>query len=159
VPNGIVCGDADIGECSEAEACTYSLGFYKNNPTITNSLIEDAGGTVLLGDGEGLTVTADTSNAIEILKLNPPTPPAPDLPPYKPQYAELYAQLLTAKLNILTLTAMGVDVCPYAVAAIEAADAFIGDSPVGGMDGAPDVQLPLTRFNEGTAPGCPFNCE
>jgi len=159
VPNGIVCSDADIGECTGVTACVRTIGFYRNNQAITNALITSAGGTLLLGDGGGLTITVDTTNATEILSLNPPKPPAPDSPPFEGQYAILYAQLLAAKLNVLALMEQDVDICAFAVSAILAADAFIGSSPVGGTNGAPDFQEPLARFNEGDAPGCPSHCD
>lgn len=75
------------------------------------------------------------------------------------QYQVLYAQLLAAKLNVLNLQAQGVPICTFATEAIAAADAFLDNSPEGGMSGAPNVQEDLEQFNAGNAPGCPPQCE
>jgi len=151
-PSGIVCGTPDIGGCPET-TCTFTIGYYKNHPDVTNALITDAGGSIILGiDAIGLSVTATTANANDILNLMPP-PPAPDTPPYDGQYEVLYAQLLAANLNVLRGAT-----CEFAVSAIAAANTFIANSPPGGMMGAGTVQEPLATFNEGMAGGCPVHC-
>lgn len=159
-PNGLVCGTPQTGECVGEDACTRTIGFFRNHPDVTNALITAAGGSITLGDGSaGASFTVTTANANAVLNLNTPSPPAPGSPPFANQYQELYAQLLAAKLNALSIIALGADVCPFAVAAIAAADAFLAASPPGvGMAGAPDVQEPLAQFNEGNAPGCPIHC-
>lgn len=158
-PNGLVCGTAATGECVNVTACTHTIGYYKNHPEETNALIDAAGGSITLGNGSGLSFVVDTSTAAEVLDFNTPSPPAPDSPPYAGQYQVLYAQLLAAKLNVLRLTALGVEICAFATLAITMADDFLGASPEGGMAGAGTIQQPLAQFNEGTAPGCPFHCE
>lgn len=158
VANGVVCGTTDTDDCPDGNACTHTLGFFRNHSDITNALIAANGGTITLGTGGGLSFVVDTTNANTVLDLQTPTPPAPADPPLHGQYENLYAQLLTAKLNVLSLTALGVDVCAFAAAAIAAADNFLDTSPDGVKDGAPDVKDPLALFNEGKAQGCPFHC-
>lgn len=159
-PNGLVCGTPETGECVGTTACTHTIGFFRNHPDVTNALITAAGGSIILGsDNTGASFTVTTANANAVLSLNTPSPPAPSSPPFANQYQVLYAQLLAAKLNVLSITALGETVCPFATAAIAAADAFLAASPSGvGMAGAPDVQEPLATFNEGNAPGCPIHC-
>jgi len=152
-PAGIVCGTPAIGGCPSA-ACTNTIGFYRNNPDITNALITDAGGSIILGiNGSGLSFTVFPSNANDVLNFNTPSPPAPDSPPFAAQYQVLYAQLLAANLNVLRGAT-----CDAATAAIAAANTFLANSPPGGMMGAPGVQEPLAEFNEGLAQGCPAHC-
>jgi len=158
VPNGIVCGTPNTGACTGGTACTHTIGFYRTHPEVTNALITAAGGSITLGTGAGLSFIVNTANANDVLSLNTPAPPAPGSPPFAGQYQILYAQLLAAKLNVISLTALGVEICSFAIAAIAAADNFLGTSPAGGKAGAPDVQEPLAQFNEGDAPGCPFHC-
>lgn len=154
VPTGIVCGIPDIGECP-SPGCTFTVGFYRNHPDVTNALITEAGGSIVLGiDAQGTSITVTTANANAILSGNPPSPPAPGSPPFAGQYRELYEQLLAAILNVLSGAT-----CPFVTNAIAAANDFLASSPSGvGMDGAPEVQEPLALFNEGHAPGCPFHC-
>lgn len=153
-PTGIVCGIPDVGECQPA-GCTLTIGFFRNNPEVTNALITNAGGSIILGiDAQGSSFTVTTANANDVLSFNTPSPPAPGSPPFSNQYQVLYAQLLAANLNILRGAT-----CPFALEAIVAANAFLAASPSGvGMDGAPDIQEPLAQFNEGNAPGCPTHC-
>jgi len=159
VENGVVCGTPKTGMCSNStKGCTHTIGFFKNHPDVTNALITAAGGSILLGLGGGLSFTVTTSNATDVLSFNVPSPPAPTDPPFANQYQVLYAQLLGAKLNVLSLIAAGVEVCQFALDAIAAADAFLSASPVGGMAGAPLVQAPLEQFNSGNASGCPDHC-
>lgn len=157
--NGIVCGMPETGHCpSPTTFCTYTIGFFRNHPEVTNSLITNAGGSILLGTGSGLSFVVTTTNANDVLTLNTDSPPAPENPPLAGQYQNLYAQLLAAKLNVLNLEALGAEICTFATNAIIAADGFLDASPEGGMDGAPDVQEPLELFNSGSAPGCPVHC-
>lgn len=154
VPNGIVCGTPETGLCSQQTGCTHTIGFFRTHPTETNALITAAGGSIVLGiDSLGLSFTVTTANATDVLSFNTPSPPAPSSAPFAQQYQVLYAQLLAAQLNVLNGAT-----CPFATAAINAANTFLATSPVGGMAGAPDVQDPLAQFNEGAAPGCPAHC-
>ena len=160
VSDGLVCGTPEAGLCpGVVEGCTYTIGFFRNNSEFTNELITNAGGSITLGTGEGLSFVVNTTNANDVLDFNTPTPPAPEDPPFAQQYQVLYAQLLAAKLNVLNLAAMDVEICTFATEAIAAADTFLDDSPEGGMAGAPAVQEDLEEFNAGNAPGCPPHCE
>ncbi len=151
-PVGISCGSPDTGACA-IPGCTYTIGFFANHQDVTNALITAAGGSVLLGNGGGLSLSATTSNANAILLGNAPSPPTPGSPPLMGQYQSLYAQLLAANLNVLNGAT-----CPFAQSAISNANAFITSSPAGGTTGAPGFQTPLEQFNSGNAPGCPFHC-
>lgn len=154
VPTGIVCGTPQPGPCSPSIGCTHSMGYFKTHLDVTNSLITGAGGAIVLGvDGNGLSFTVTTSTAANVLSFSTPSPPAPSSPPFSNQYQVLYAQLLAAQLNVLSGAA-----CPFAAAAIAAANMFLAESPPGGIAGAPAVQEPLAAFNEGRAPGCPAHC-
>jgi|GEM_PF-1171957 hypothetical protein len=154
VPIGIVCGTPEVGPCEGGGACTHTRGFYLNHPEVTNALITAAGGSNILGvDSLGLSFTVTTANAAAVLSGNTPTPPAPDDPPLAGQYQQLYAQLLTAKLNVQNGAT-----CAFATAAIAAADTFLATSPAGGMAGAPALSTQLDQFNRGLAPGCPAHC-
>ena len=160
VSDGLVCGASETGTCpGVVEGCTHTIGFFRNNPEFTNQLITDAGGSITLGTGSGLSFVVNTTNANDVLDFNTPSPPAPEDPPLAQQYQVLYAQLLAAKLNVLDLHAQGVDICTFATDAIAAADTFLDDSPEGGKAGAPAVQEDLEQFNAGNAPGCPPHCE
>lgn len=159
VENGIVCGTPLTGPCPGPTAtCTYTIGFFRNHSEVTNALITDNGGSITLGTGSGLSFIVTTSNANAVLKLDTPSPPAPEDPPFAGQYQNLYAQLLAAKLNVLRLEASDIAICTFAANAITAADIFLGTSPEGGKEGASDVQDPLELFNSGNAPGCPVHC-
>jgi len=160
VSDGLVCGMAEPGPCPGAvTACTHSIGFFRNNPEFTNELITNAGGSITLGTGSGLSFVVNTTNANDVLSLNTPEPPAPEDPPLSGQYQNLYAQLLAAKLNVLNLLAMDVEICAFANEAIAAADNFLDTSPEGGKEGAPALQDDLEDFNTGNALGCPPHCE
>lgn len=159
VEDGIVCGVPDIGACAGTEACTHSIGFFRENPEITNEIIANAGGSIVLGtNSDGLSFTVTTSNANDVLSFNTPSPPAQANPPLRQQYQNLYAQLLAANLNVLALQAEGAEVCSFALEAIEAANNFLATSPPGGTTGAPGFQEPLELFNSGNAQGCPVHC-
>lgn len=159
VENGVVCGIPDIGQCEGTTVCTHSIGFYAGHPNFTNQIITNAGGSIILGiNNLGLSFTVTTANSSAVLNLNTPSPPAPANPPFAAQYQALYAQLLAANLNALNIQAHGVDVCSFALLAIEDANEFLANSPIGGTSGAPDYQEPLEQFNTGGAPGCPVLC-
>ena len=156
--DGIICGVPDIGPCTGTGGCTLSIGAFRDNP-LTNELIEGAGGSIVLGvDDDGLSFTVTTANANDVLNFNTPSPPAPENPPLAQQYQVLYAQLLAANLNVLNLQSRGVEICPFAIQAINAANNFLATSPPGGTTGAPAFQEDLARFNSGNAPGCPLHC-
>jgi hypothetical protein len=154
-PTGIICGTPTAGLCPAVESCTFTIGYYANHPDVTNALIEEAGGTIILGideDGASFAVTVDNANAV--LTKHTPTPPAPPDPPLANQYQVLYAQLLAAKLNVLRGAT-----CGSATEAIDNADAFLAASPSGiGQSGAPTFSAPLDEFNSGLALGCPEHC-
>ncbi|MFV0516587.1 MAG: hypothetical protein ACK5MV_04260 [Aminipila sp.] len=158
--NGLVCGGIDTQPCQDGNACTHTIGYFRNHSTITNELIANAGGSIILGmDDDGLSFTVTSSNANDVFDFKTPEPPTPTDPPFHQQYLNLYAQLLAANLNVLALQAAGFEVCSYALQAINEANQFLADSPDGGMANAPEYQTPLERFNSGTAPGCPTHCD
>lgn len=74
VSNGIVCGTPETGPCPGApsDGCTHTIGFFRDNPEITNQLITDAGGSIVLGTGMGLSFTVTTANANDVLNFNVP---------------------------------------------------------------------------------------
>lgn len=152
---GIVCGIPSVGPCPSSTGCTHTIGYYRNHPSVTLSLIASAGGAIILGEdsnGASYTVTAD--NAYAVLTFNTPSPPAPSAQPFAQQYQQLYAQLLTAQLNVISGAS-----CDHVIQAISAANSFLSTSPSGiGKEGAPEVQAPLEQFNSGAAPGCPGHC-
>lgn len=154
--SGLIYGDPSIGPCvtPPGDTCTHSANYYKRHSAITNQLIGDAGGEIILGPANksGLTITVTTENAHAILNLDPPSP-APEDPPFNEEYAHLYAQLLAAHLNMLRGAK-----CDYVTVAIIAANTFIGNSPTGGMLGAHFVHEALSFFNKGLAPNCPTHC-
>jgi hypothetical protein len=155
MPEGVVCGAPGIGGCPAVSGCTRTLGYYRNHPQETNELIARAGGSVVLGaEGEGAGYTVTALNAGAVLSLDTPAPPAPLSPPFLGEYRQLYAQLLTADLNILAGA-----VCMNAVLAVNAANNFLETSEPGvGKAGAPEMSEPLAVFNEGRAQGCPGHC-
>jgi len=134
---------------------TYTIGYYRNHPEETNALIEQAGGTIILGIGiQGASYLVTAANSEAVLSFATPSPPAPSSPPFANQYQVLYAQLLAANLNILRGAT-----CEAAFAAISAANSFIATSESGvGKAGADTVQKPLATYNEGNAQGCPVHC-
>lgn len=147
VERGLVCGNPLTGTCP-APGCTFTRGFFLNHPLETNALITAAGGSIILGiDAQGFSFTVTTANAGIVLAGN--TPLQPGLPPI---YEQLYAQLLTADLNVLNGAT-----CPFATAAIAAANTFLATSPPDQVT-ASELVAQLTSFNEGTAQGCPVHC-
>ena len=159
VEDGLVCAEPNIQECQGVAACTHTIGYFKNNPTITDALITAAGGSIILGvDNSGLSFTVTADNANDVLSFNTPSPPAPADPPLAQQYQNLYAQLLAADLNAVAIVAEGIELCAFATEAIQDANNFLATSPSGGTTGAPILQAPLEQFNSGLAPGCPVHC-
>lgn len=76
VEDGLVCGEPDIGPCTGVGACTRTIGFFRNNPDITNELIANAGGSIILGVGsDGLSFTVTTANSNAVLTFMTPSPP------------------------------------------------------------------------------------
>ncbi|WP_205688796.1 hypothetical protein [Bacillus sp. BHET2] len=154
-PGQVGCGPAsNTPNCPAPTTCTHSIGFYQNNQEVTNALIASAGGAIILGsDNTGLSLTATTANAEDILSINAPIPPTPEDPPFRGQYQALYAQLLAANLNVLSGAT-----CTFATETIESANNFLSSSPPEGLAGAPAFTSALTSYNEGTAEGCPAMC-
>jgi hypothetical protein len=154
-PTKIICGTPLAGPCPGVSGCTLSIGYYKNHPEVTNALITQAGGSIILGvDSTGASYTVTTANANAVLSFQTPSPPAPSSNPFAQQYKQLYAQLLAANLNVI-----GGATCDYATVAITNANTFLQTSQAGvGKAGAPLVQEPLEEFNTGTALGCPEHC-
>lgn len=143
--------EPDILTCVLPTACTFSSEYFQNHPDLTNALIRGAGGSITLGaDKTGLSLAVTIENANSVLSMHTPSPPVPADPTYADQYQNLYAQLLTAKLNMLN-GAIGA----FAADAIMAAYAFLAHSPKDGKAGAPSIQKPLMQYNAGIAPGCP----
>jgi hypothetical protein len=158
VEDGIVGNGADLGQCT-GTGCTQVVSFYRDNP-ITIGLIENAGGSIVLGiNGNGLSLSVTTANVNDVLNFNAPSPPTPASFPLDQQYRFLYAQLLAANLNVLALEDLGVEICTYAIEAIAAANDFLATSPPEGKAGALEHRDDLARFNSGNAPGCPFLCD
>lgn len=147
-PSGIVCGTPIPGPCELPGSCTLTRGFFANNPSVTNALIEDAGDSIILGmEDQGLSVTVTTDNASIVLGGNQPLPPG--VPPI---YQNLYAQLLTAKLNVLNGAT-----CEFATTTIATADAFLAAGTID-QEVASNLVDDLSEFNMGLAEGCPESC-
>lgn len=161
---GAICGEPAEGECpANGEGCVLSAGFYTNNETVTEGLLQAAGGEILLGtvtNGtlNGLSVIADATNVFDILGPNF-IPPGNLTPPLLGQYRQLYRQLLAAQLNVISLQQQNIEPCPFVEIWIAAANDFLANSPQGGTTGAPLIQERLELFNVGAAPGCPNPCE
>jgi hypothetical protein len=157
-PNGLVCGDPEIGNCGEDTSCTFSQGYFSTHEDVVTALITAAGGTIVLGtldindDPVGLSFVVTTANADDVFSGNIPIPPLPPSPPLQPQYRQLYQQLLAAKLNVQNGAT-----CSAAVAAIAQADAFLSITPASTVDS--DLIDTLDAFNNGNIPGCPDHCE
>lgn len=149
--NGIVCGEASPGECNGGAQCTFSRGQFQTNVELRDELIEAAGGTIVLGqlDDEdvpiGYSFVVNTGNANLVFTNSVPGSPSP-------QYNQLYAQLLTAKLNLQNGAT-----CEYAEIAISDADQLLTETPFDN-EAAEEIQTRLELFNTGEAPGCPFHC-
>ncbi|MFD0959662.1 hypothetical protein [Paenibacillus chungangensis] len=139
-----VCEEPVIGPCPEPGACTHTIGYWRNQGT---QFVED-NLPILLGNGGGLSINVDTL-AEALLILQPATGPSP-----VPQYNQLYAQLLAAKLNVLNGAT-----CQGAVDAIAAGDAFLSGSAVADQPlVAAALAMTLEMFNSGSLTGCPPEC-
>lgn len=152
VPAGIACGAGRAGISGKHAAYVQPRCFFLSRPDVTNALINAAGGSIILGKAgscAGLSLSVTTANARGILSLNTPGPPDLISDIFAHQYKYLYAELLTANLNILNGASS-----LFVAEAIEGANSFLAGSPVGGMEGALSLQAPLAQFNLGLAQGC-----
>lgn len=148
VERSIICGTPITGPCVGTAGCTFTRGFFLNHPDFTNELIGNAGGSIILGiDQQGFSFTVTPQNASTVLSGN--TPLQPGLPPI---YENLYAQLLTADLNVQNGAT-----CDFATTIIAAANTFLATSPPDQVV-ASNLVNELTLFNEGFAPDCPGHC-
>jgi len=151
VPNGIVCNEVGIGACQGTSGCTHTRGFFANQDTVVSSLL--AAGPITLGiDGDGFSFTVTTLTDAQAVFTNA-VPGSPN-----PQYDQLYAQLLTAALNVRALTDQGITICQFALDAIAAANALLAMTTVQPNSVVSGIQEDLATFNEGDAPGCPMHC-
>ncbi|MEI4828198.1 hypothetical protein WAX78_01795 [Bacillus sp. FJAT-53711] len=124
--------------------CTLTRGFFATHQAETLQLLAMAGGTIILGnDSLGFSTIVTAANIFDVLNGN--VGPSP-------QYRQLNAQLLTAKLNVLN----GAN-CQFAQNTIALADAFL-TNPIQNDVVASQIQQMLAEFNEGNAPGCPGHC-
>lgn len=151
VANGIVCGETDIGECQGTGGCTHTRGYFQTHESVVTALL--AAGPIVLGiDSNGFSFTVTTlANAEAVF-----TDAVPGSP--NPQYDQLYAQLLTAELNVRALTEQGIAICEFALDAIAAANTLLALASVQPNDVVSGIQEELATFNEGNAPGCPMHC-
>lgn len=151
VPNGIVCNEVGIGDCQGTGGCTHTRGYYQTHDAVVTALL--AAGPITLGiSGNGFSFTVATlANAQTVFSNAVPGSP-------NPQYDQLYAQLLTADLNVRALTEQGVEICQFALDAIAAANTVLSLDTVQPNDIVSGIQEDLATFNEGNAPGCPMHC-
>lgn len=149
VAGDVACGDVfNTPNCDDAPvvACTFSRGFFANNEEAALLLLAEAGGQIVLGMGtEGFSLIVTAANIDAVLEGNAPGAPSP-------QYAQLYAQLLTANLNVLNGAG-----CPFAINTINLANMFLAESEQDD-DLASSIQELLDLYNTGEAPGCPAEC-
>jgi len=151
VPNGIVCGEPDIGGCEGTGGCTRTRGFFQTHDAVVTALL--AAGPIILGindDGFSFTVTTLADAQLVFTNSVPGSP--------NPQYDQLYAQLLTAQLNVRNLTAQGVEICQSVLDDIAAANNLLALDVIQPNDVVSGIQEDLAEFNEGNAPGCPVHC-
>lgn len=145
----VACGLAFTGpDCENAPStgCTLTRGFFAapQHQEETLQLLALAGGSITLGnDSLGFSTIVTEDNIFDVLEGN--VGPSP-------QYRQLNAQLLTAKLNVLNGAT-----CAFATNNIALADTFL-TSPVLNDALASQIQQLLAQFNEGNAPGCPDHC-
>lgn len=152
VPNGIVCNAVGIGECEGTAGCTHTRGFFQTRDAVVTALLAE--GPIVLGiNGNGFSFTVTTLADAQTVYTNA-VPGSPN-----PQYDQLYAQLLTAVLNVRTLTNQDIEICQYALDAIAAANTLLAMDTVQPNDDVSEVQEDLATFNEGEAPGCPMHCD
>lgn len=151
VANGIVCGEPDIGGCNGTDGCTHTRGFFQTHDDVVTALL--AAGPITLGiDNAGFSFTVTTLADATAVYTNA-VPGSPNS-----QYNQLYAQLLTAQLNVRNLTAQGIAICQYALDAIAAANNLLAMEEIQPNDVVSGIQEDLAVFNEGNAPGCPMHC-
>lgn len=151
VPNGIVCNEVGIGICQGTGGCTHTRGFFQTHDTIVATLL--AAGPIVLGsNSSGFSFTVTTLTDAQTVYTNA-VPGSPN-----PQYDQLYAQLLTADLNVRTLTDQGITICQFALDAIAAANSLLAMTTVQPNAVVSAIQQDLAMFNEGNAPGCPMHC-
>lgn len=143
----VACGMPFTGPNCENEpstGCTLTRGFFANHQEETLQLLALAGGSIELGnDTQGFSTIVTASNIFNVLGGN--VGPSP-------QYRQLNAQLLTAKLNVLNGAT-----CAFATNNIALADTFL-TSTTQNNPLASQIQEMLAEFNEGNAPGCPEHC-
>jgi hypothetical protein len=151
-PNGLVCGDVGIGICQGTGGCTHTRGFFANNETVVAALLE-AGPIVLGIDADGFSFTVTTLADAQAVYTNA-VPGSPNS-----QYNQLYAQLLTADLNVRILMEQGIEICPFALDAIAAANDLLAMEEIQPNGVVSGIQEELEEFNAGNAPGCPVHCE
>ena len=151
VPNGIVCNEVGIGACQGTGGCTHTRGYFANHDTVVSALLAE--GPITLGvDATGFSFTVTTLTDAELVFTNA-VPGSPN-----PQYDQLYAQLLTADLNVRALTDQGIAICQFALDAIAAANALLAMAAEQPNSVVSGIQEDLATFNEGNAPGCPLHC-
>lgn len=151
VPNGIVCNEVGIGACQGTAGCTHTRGFFQTHDTVVSALLAE--GPIILGnDANGFSFTVTTLADAQAVFTNA-VPGSPNS-----QYDQLYAQLLTADLNVRTLTDQGIAICQFALDAIAAANALLAMNAVQPNNVVSGIQEDLATFNEGNAPGCPLHC-
>ena len=147
--------------------CVHTCGFFGSSPegqALTAELIAEFGPIILGQRGSGLSITVSTvAIAANIFANNPPAPAPMNRPcgsARVSEYQQLYAQLLTANLNVLNLQSQDVTVCREVLDLIQGANTFIANSPTPrGTTGAPSFSVLLTSFNEGSfSPNCPPAC-
>lgn len=152
VPNGIVCNEVGIGECQGTGGCTHTRGYFQTHDAVVTALL--AAGPITLGTGtSGFSFTVTTLADAHAVYTNA-VPGSPN-----PQYNQLYAQLLTADLNVRILTGQGIAICQFALDSIAAANTLLAMGTVQPNDVVSGIQEDLATFNEGNAPGCPLHCE
>jgi hypothetical protein len=151
VEDGIVCSDPDIGPCEGTGGCTHTRGFFQTHDAVVTALL--AAGPITLGLGDnGFSFTVTTLADAQLVFTNA-VPSSPN-----PQYNQLYAQLLTAQLNVRNLTAQGVAICQSALDDIAAANNLLALEEIQPNDDVSGIQEDLAEFNEGNAQGCPVHC-
>lgn len=149
--NGIVCGDPEIGVCQGTDGCTHTRGFFSNNGAVVTELL--GSDPIILGIGtDGFSFTVTTLADADTVYTNS-VPGSPN-----PQYNQLYAQLLTANLNVRNLTEQGIAICDFALFAITTANDLLAMDEIQPNDVVSGIQEELATFNEGDAPGCPMAC-
>lgn len=150
-PGDVACGSAfNQPNCENGNGngpgCTRTRGYYANNEEETLQLLELAGGQIILGiDDQGFSLTVTASNIDAVVSGNIPEAPSP-------QYQQLYTQLLTANLNVLSGAG-----CAFATNAIMTANTFLAN-PTQNDPLASQLQEDLALYNEGNAEGCPDHC-